>query len=186
MAARLAFTARLWGGAAVVCRAVEDRPGPIVEQEFGEFETWTQALAFATCLNEGLELDPREAQSIVASATLHTTDLLSAALSSRSVCDDGQDRRTGEAGGVPFMLAELDLALTFCHIVFAKPSLQADRVLRNARNVLFNAIHFVFRSELSDHDLEQITSRLQRVQAVLSESAPQTELWYLADGETWV
>ncbi len=46
MQGRFAFTAKYWGAAAVVCRATEDSPGPSVQQEFGRFETWTQANAF--------------------------------------------------------------------------------------------------------------------------------------------
>ena len=51
MDARFAFAARFWGDGAVVCRAVEDRPGPVVEQQFGEYQTWTQAQACATKLD---------------------------------------------------------------------------------------------------------------------------------------
>lgn len=72
MDARFAFTAQFWGDRAVVCRAVEDRPGPVVEQQFGEFKTWTQAHACASKLNEGLNLDPLEARQIVTSSLLAT------------------------------------------------------------------------------------------------------------------
>src|SRR5437667_4442 len=58
MQGRFAFTAKYWGDAAVVCRATEHRPGPSVQQEFGKFATWTQANAFATQLNECLEIAP--------------------------------------------------------------------------------------------------------------------------------
>lgn len=70
MHARFAFTAQFWGNGAVVCRAVEDRPGPIVEQQFGEFPSWTQAHAFASKLNEGLYLDPLDVRHIVTSSLL--------------------------------------------------------------------------------------------------------------------
>ena len=66
---RFAFTAKYWGDTAVVCRSTEDRPGPIVEQEFGEFRTWTQANAFATRLNAGLEIDPGQAGKILISSS---------------------------------------------------------------------------------------------------------------------
>ncbi len=56
MEERIAFAARYWGDKAVVCRSSEDCPGPVVDQEFGEFETWTQANMFAARLNEGLEI----------------------------------------------------------------------------------------------------------------------------------
>jgi len=75
MQERLAFTANFLGDAAVVCRAIEDRPGPIADLAFGRFETWTQAQAFARRLNEDLKLDPGEARQIVTSAILCTGEV---------------------------------------------------------------------------------------------------------------
>ena len=76
MQERIAFTAKYWGDKAVVCRSSEDCPGPAVDQEFGEFETWTQANAFAGRLNEGLEIPPAEAEQIITSSILRTSELL--------------------------------------------------------------------------------------------------------------
>ncbi len=53
MSGRVAFTAEFWGDSAVICRATDDQPGPAVVQEFGEFESWTQAQTFAQHLNQG-------------------------------------------------------------------------------------------------------------------------------------
>ncbi len=78
MPERFAFTAQYWGDAAVVCRVTEDRPGPVVDQEFGLFETWTQAHSFATRLNEGLEIHPIDARQIVTSSILCASELLRA------------------------------------------------------------------------------------------------------------
>jgi len=75
MKERLAFTATFLGDAAVVCRAIEDRPGPIADPAFGRFETWTQAQAFARRLNEDLKLDPVEARQIVTSSILCTNEV---------------------------------------------------------------------------------------------------------------
>ena len=66
----MAFTAERWGNAAVVCRAMENRPGLVVDPQFGLFETWTHAHVFALRLNEGLDIDPREARQIVTSSVL--------------------------------------------------------------------------------------------------------------------
>jgi hypothetical protein len=99
---RFAFTAKPWGNAAVVCRATEDYPGPIVDQEFGIFETWTRAHSIATRLNEGLKLDPLEARQILTSSFLYTSDLLRAG--------DSQDSESSQH--VRLLLAETDLALT--------------------------------------------------------------------------
>jgi hypothetical protein len=68
------------------------------------------------------------------------------------------------------MLAELELAVTFCRIVRSKPSENTDRLLRNARDVLFDAMHFVCRSELAECELEAITGKLTRLHAAFEES----------------
>lgn len=82
MDARFAFTAQYWGDGAVICRAIEDRPGPLVEQQFGEFPTWTQAQNFASKLNEGLDLAPEEARQIVTNSLLAAACVIQEALSS--------------------------------------------------------------------------------------------------------
>ena len=58
----------------MVCRADENRPGPIVEQEFGEFATWTEANEFARKLNEGFDLAPEDVRQIVTSAFLTSSE----------------------------------------------------------------------------------------------------------------
>jgi hypothetical protein len=83
MEERFAFTAQVWGDGAVVCRAIEDRPGPIVEQQFGEFNTWTQAHNFAAKLNEGLDLSYHEVRHIVTSSFLATASVIQEALNSK-------------------------------------------------------------------------------------------------------
>jgi hypothetical protein len=53
-------------------------------------------------------------------------------------------------------------------------ALQAKRkqrsLLRNARNALFDAMHFVCRLELADCELEAITGELARLHAAFEES----------------
>jgi hypothetical protein len=175
MQGRLAFTAKYWGDKAVVCRSSEDRPGPVVDQEFGEFETWTQANAFAARLNEGLEISPSEAEQIITSSILCTSELLRACVPAD--CAGGVLRGpvAGKSLRVQFMLTELELAVTFCRIVRSKPSQHTKRLLRNARNALFNAMHYVVHSELADSDLQEITTRLKSLQAALEESCSQQE-----------
>jgi hypothetical protein len=172
---RFAFTAKYWGDAAVVCRAVEGRPGPIVDQEFGEFETWTQANAFATRLNEGLEINPAEAEQIITSATLRTSELLSAADYLEFAGGELRAAAEGRAIRVQFILAELELGVTFCRIVHCKGSENTERLLRNARNAFFSAVHYVQRSDLAPRDVEAITARLVKLQEALQESLQQQE-----------
>jgi len=170
MQERIAFTAKYWGDKAVVCRSREDCPGPAVDQEFGEFETWTQASMFATRLNEGLEIPRSDAEQIITSSILHTSEILH------------EMRLPKVAGGarnapvawrslrLQLMLAEMELAVTFCRIVRSKPSENTDRLLRNARNALFDAMHFVCHSELAECEVVAITDKLAELHSALEES----------------
>jgi hypothetical protein len=182
---RLAFTAKYWGDAAVVCRAVEGRPGPIVDQEFGEFATWTQANAFATRLNEGLEMNPAEAEQIITSAILRASELLRAADNREFAGGTRRSAPAGRAIRVQFILAELDLGVTFCRIVRCKASENTERLLRNARKAFFSAMHYVQRCELAPCDVEAITVRLVKLQEALQESLTQQESAMLAEGDGW-
>jgi hypothetical protein len=170
---RFAFTARYWGDKAVVCRSSEDRPGPVVDQEFGEFETWTQANAFAGRLNEGLEIHPAESEHIIASSILRASELLRACDSLETAGSLLRGPVAGRALRLQFMLAELELAVTFCRIVRSKPSEHTGRLLRNARNALFDAMHFVSHSQLAASELDAITERLVKLQQAFEESFPQ-------------
>jgi hypothetical protein len=168
---RFAFTAKYWGETAVVCRATEEHPGPVVDQEFGRFQTWTQANAFAARLNEGLKIDAIEAERIVTDSILDTRDLLGA-IDSRNA-DDPLGKQGETPLRVQLMLAELELAVTFCRLIRRKPNELTNRLLRNARNALFDAMHFICHSELRVGDLDALTERLQRLHTALGESAPQ-------------
>jgi len=74
---------------------------------------------------------------------------------------------------VQLILAELDLAVTFCRILRSKRSRYEKRMLRNARNALFDAMHFVFESQLPVSDLQAINERLTSLQGAFKESLPQ-------------
>jgi len=67
---RFAFTAVMTEHGAVVVRVLEETCGTWPQREYGRFETWTQALEFATILNQSYGIDPIEAQHIVVSANL--------------------------------------------------------------------------------------------------------------------
>jgi hypothetical protein len=66
---RFAFTAVMTEDGAVVARVLERTYG-IWPQQYGCFETWTQAQEFATVLNESYGIDAVEAQHIVISSSL--------------------------------------------------------------------------------------------------------------------
>jgi hypothetical protein len=167
---RFAFTAKYWGDQAVVCHASEDRPGPVVNQEFGEFETWTQAKMFAARLNEGLETPSTEAEQIISESILRTSELLSEADFPGVAGEPLRTPVIHRQLRLQLMLAEMELAVTFCRIVRSKPSEHTDRLLRNARIALFDAMHFVCDAELAASEREAVTGRLRELHAALEES----------------
>ena len=67
---RFAFTAVMTENGAIVVRVWEETSDVWPQQEYGRFETWTQALEFAMILNQNYGIDPMEAQHIVVSANL--------------------------------------------------------------------------------------------------------------------
>jgi hypothetical protein len=67
---RFAFTAIIRGTGAMVVRVVANTGAYCPQQEYGYFETWTGAQAFAALLNQINGIDPLEAQQIIVSAAL--------------------------------------------------------------------------------------------------------------------
>ena len=170
---RIAFTAGFWGDAAVICRAIEGRPGPVVDPQFGLFDTWTHANDFAARLNQGLEINPLQARQIVTSAILATTSLLRTAGYGTNACADAPVLVAANALQVRLLQAELGLALTFCHLARTlgrDPS--TDRLLTSAQSVMFRARTSMFRLKTDHDELEAITAKLDLLKMELQESAP--------------
>jgi hypothetical protein len=67
---RFAFSAVITESGAVVVRVLADTSVFRPQQEYGCFETWTQAQDFASVLNQTYGIDPIEAQQIIVSASL--------------------------------------------------------------------------------------------------------------------
>jgi hypothetical protein len=80
-----------------------------------------------------------------------------------------------------FALAELELGLTFCRLVASNPNRPSDRLLRNARNALFNAMHSVVYSELADSHVKLITERMACLVEALKQICPQEDATALLD-----
>lgn len=167
MDARFAFTAQPWGDRAVVCRAVEDRPGPVVEQQFGQFYTWTQAQNFAAKLNEGLNLDTLEVRQIVTSSLLATARVIQEALDTQLLRADSPAVAQIRATQLRFVLAELNLALTFCRSARYLSRNPVLRVLLDARNALDHSMNLLMKFRGDDPLLDEIASRAAALDASL-------------------
>ncbi|HKW65180.1 MAG TPA: hypothetical protein VJN89_21680 [Candidatus Acidoferrum sp.] len=168
-----AFTAQFWGDGAVVCRAIRDRPGPVVEQQFGEFRTWTQAQNFASKLNEGLDLDPLEARNIVVSSLLATACVVQQAFDSRHSWRGSPVELKARAAQLRCILSELGLAVTLCRSAANLPDGPAQRNLLNAQKILRHSAHFITVFDGDDcPELKEIASRTQELDATLQRSLP--------------
>jgi hypothetical protein len=177
MREKLAFTASFWGDSAVVCRASEDRPAPVVNQEFGRFETWTQASAFAAGLNDGFDLDCAEVRDIVTSAYLRRSTLLNSIEAGSCTCAGGTLRPKPLSPRMQFVLAELALAITFCRIgATSQRSTQAARLRRNARKALFDALHFVLQSNPCSFCMEKLSGQISILHSALQDTCIPTGL----------
>ena len=170
MEPRFAFAAQFWGDTAVVCRAAEDRPGPVVEQQFGEFATWTQANAFAAKLNEGLDLDPLDVRQIVTSSLLSTACVMQEALNSRSQWRGSCIEVEARAAQLRFVLSELALALTFCRSAsFLSGGGPTLRILLKARTALNHSRQFITYFDGDAEDLEGIASETATLDTALQQ-----------------
>jgi hypothetical protein len=174
MEPRFAFTAKFWGNDAVVCRAVEDRPGPVVEQQFGQFPTWTQANSCASKLNEGLGLDPLDVRQIVTSSFLATACVLQATIT--SLQPPSSIRAAAQAAQLRFLAGELSLALTFCRSASLVPGPARHRALLNARKALEHSRQFMSLFDGDLHELKAIASRTDALYAALQQVLSQTSL----------
>lgn len=175
MEQRFAFTAQFWGDGGVVCRAFEDRPGPVADPQFGEFQSWTQAQNFAAKLNEGLDLDPLTVRRIVTSSILATACVVQEALDSISSWRASKTEMAARSAQLQCALAQLALALTMCRSASYLPETAARRVLLHTQRVLDDSTHFL---KLHDADYDQLkgiatgTVSLQSAIHQLSASLP--------------
>ncbi len=167
MEPRFAFTAQYWGSGGVVCRAVEDRPGPIVEQQFGQFPTWTQANACAGKLNEGLGLDFCDVRQIVTSSFLATACVLQAAIATNRSWINSPVRHATRAAHMSFLLAELSLALTFCRAARQLATDNTGRLLRHVQNAIVHARQFMALFDGDARELKDISASLTVLGAAL-------------------
>ncbi len=160
----------------MVCRAVEDCPGPVVEQQFGEFPSWTQAHSCATKLNEGLDLDLRAVRQIVTSSILASACVVQEALKSRDSWEGTRVEIETRAAQLRFVLSELALALTFCRTAAGLSGAPVLRVLLQAREALRHSAQFLKSFNGSYQDMEQVAASAETVKVAYEEVTLSTSL----------
>jgi len=176
MEPRFAFTAELWGDAAVVCRVIEGCAGTIVEQEFGIFATWTQAYSFARKLNEGLDIGSLDVQQIVTSAILASRAITRRGLHfDRALCFY-RVHQTARSAQAQVVQEELALALTFCRSARLLSRGKSHHAIRFARKALLRASQFVTHFKGDSAELEPITSGAAELNATLQHLSCRSEM----------
>lgn len=172
MEVRFAFTAQSWGDGAVVCRAIEDRPGPVVEQQFGEFKTWTQAHNFASKLNEGLDLDPHEVRRIVTSSFLATATVIQESLSSKHLWIGSRTEREAREAQLRFVMSELAFAITLCRTAALLAGPASLCSFTYAQKALRHTKQFLLFSHGDYGDLEGLVQHAEALQRALQSPPP--------------
>ena len=179
MKPRIAFTAQFWGNGAVVCHAVEDRPGPAVEQQFGEFKTWTQAHNFATKLNEGLDLDPLEVREIVTSSLLATAYIVQETVNSLPAGTESAVVTETRTAQLRFILSEVALAMTVCRSASLLSGAPVLRMLLHARNALIHSTQFLRSFKGDDRERKRLAAETRALRTALqrARSTPAFRAW---------
>lgn len=172
MDARFAFTAQYWGDGAVISRAIEDRPGPIIEQQFGEFKTWTQAQNFASKLNQGLDLAPEEVRQIVTSSFLATACVIQEALNSSHLWPGSEIEREVHAAQLRFVLIELQFAMTLCRTASLLTDAASLCAFSFAQRSLRHARLFLTSFHGNDLEVEGLFQRAEAVEEALQSPPP--------------
>jgi hypothetical protein len=129
--------------------------------QFGIFLTWTQANAFASHLNAGLDLTPHEVRRIVTSSFLARSIVLNAALSPKTLFwHFAPVLSMAEEIQVRFVLAQLDLAITFCRLACARQDERpSQRLVRNAYNTLNGVLLIASKLEPSHPSFKSISGK---------------------------
>jgi len=165
---RIAFTAEFWNSRAVVCRVVENRIGASVMQEFGLFDTWTEANQFANKLNEGLGLGQEEAREIVTAAQLAVIDHLSVAVRKDSFWDRAPVISRANSLQVRFLFAHLQLARTFCQLARCNEAdSRSASLVGRAMQALDSALAFLPRLRVRQAEIEELHMQFESLKAEL-------------------
>lgn len=183
MDARFAFTAQYWGNGAVISRAIEDRPGPIVEQQFGEFKTWTQAQNFASKLNQGLDLPPEEVRQIVTSSFLATACVIQEALSSSHQWPGSEIEREAHAAQLRFVLSELHFAVTLCRTASLLTEAASLCAFAYAQRSLRRARLFLTSFDGDDYAKREIVQHAEAVKEALQSPPRVVALWEVSGND---
>lgn len=165
---RMAFTAEYWGKQAVVCRALENSTGCSVAQEFGTFDSWTEARVFAEKLNEGLGLSMEEAREIVTGAMLATSDVTRMGARKGFFREYAPVVVKARSLRVRCIFSQLRLARTYCYLTQCRPlEGRSLFLLEKAAKVLEFALHSLPNMGMSRQEAEDLIVLIGMLKAEL-------------------
>lgn len=159
---RMAFAAEFWDDRAVVCRAMENATGCAVVQEFGLFDSWTEANFFAAKLNEGLGLSADEARVVVTDALLASAELLKVAAHAAPCPTLSPVLARAHFAQMEFLRCSLLLARTFCHLARCqKVEEQSARLFQNAWSAAEQAVAYLIELPMTRAEAENILVQIE-------------------------
>jgi hypothetical protein len=140
----------------------------VAEEQFGVFESWTQAMAFARELNQGLDIHPDDVRQILTSAYLARQEVLRAA-------EERAPGRTPEAPiaafpsavEVAFLFAQIHLAETFCRQAAAGPRSSCTRLLLQALQTREFVLSILSRRQADEGAQREVLKCIQLLDASL-------------------
>jgi hypothetical protein len=163
---RFAFAAQYWDDFAVVCRAVENCPGPVVEPQFGLFDTWTAANAFADSLNQGLDISAAEAREILSACLLRRDSLVHSLIPSSRIQKHSRVHSRNLEARRNFVRTQLKTACILCESVSLIPK-KRPRLLCDAAKTLHNANRFILMFDGDHADLIEIVQMADQLNEAL-------------------
>jgi len=163
---RFAFAAQYWDDFAVVCRAVENCPGPVVEPQFGLFDTWTAANAFASRLNEGLDISPAVARELLSACLLRRDALVHSLVPSGRIRKRSRVHAKNLEVRRNFVCTQLKTACILCESVSLIPE-KTPRLFCDAAKALHNANRFILMFDGDQAGLIEIVQRAAQLNEAL-------------------
>jgi len=162
----MAFEAVWWGSQACIALVREDRPGSVVDQEFGIFESWTRAHTFAVSLNEGLGLTSADAMQILLSAAISRPDFAALPAPHASFETLSPAVLSSRLARRRLIEARLDLAFTLCEVAQSvAPSPAIPRILGKVWAALESALESGPQLTASETELDLFHRRLRELAA---------------------
>jgi len=170
--AQWAYTATYAEDKPILATAVVGVPGLAMVRRFGPFRTWAEANEYAERLNADLGVTPSESHTIVTDAKRKADTLIRECQSLLQMAKGFL--RSYQHPALEYVLAQLELGVTFCHLACTRADIRKERLLRNAHTALSNAINAMCKFEFSMEGMDQIRAGIEHLQNALEQCTART------------